>query len=276
MKEYLKNSGMKVISIGLGTSAEREEYSHKETLQQILDNSKTVIFPVPATKDKVYIFSLEEQNDFKIENIMSCLNGNHLVLGGCLTQEMVDECERKNIKYYDFMENQEVTWLNGIATAEGAIMEAVRGSECNIHHSNVLVLGYGKCGKILAHKLKALDAYVTIGAKTRDLAEATTFGHKAKDILSLKDSIRSFEFIFNTIPDMILKREILELISPETTIIDIASAPGGLDYEFAKERKLNVHHCLGIPGKISPKTSGRILGKEVQFLLMKNNIERGE
>lgn len=267
MKEYLEKSGFRVFSLESGKLEAQEYLPKKRTLEDIFSKSKVIILPVPSTKDGEYIFSFEGEKSFTISNIISNLQNHHIIFGGCLTKEMIKECEKKGTRYYDFMSSKDVAWLNGIATAEGAIAKAVVHSEVNIHQSKVLVLGYGKCGKILAGKLKAMDAYVTIGAKARDMGEAVSFGHKAVDILDIKDIIADFEFIFNTIPAVILNKELLSSISPETTIIDIASSPGGLDYEFAKERNMNAHLYLGIPGKVSPKTSGRILGEEIQSVL---------
>ena len=35
--------------------------------------------------------------------------------------------------------------------------------------------------------------------------------------------------------------------------------PGGVDFEYCKEHEIPYRHSLGIPGKLSPKSSGIIL-----------------
>ena len=46
-------------------------------------------------------------------------------------------------------------------------------------------------------------------------------------------------------------------------IIDIASAPGGVDYEAAGALGIAAKLCLGLPGKYAPKTAGEILAEEI-------------
>ena len=60
------------------------------------------------------------------------------------------------------MKMDDVAIYNAIATAEGAIMEAIKMQPINLHKSRCLVLGYGRCAKVLAAKLKGMDAQVTV------------------------------------------------------------------------------------------------------------------
>lgn len=161
------------------------------------------------------------------------------------------------------MKSDKIAIKNGIATAEGAIMEAIRSSDINLHHSNCLVLGYGRCAKILAQKLQGLHAFVTVTARSEDaLAYAEAAGHSSILLNNIKDHISSFDYIFNTIPSKILDIHILKLVSHHVTIIDIASAPGGIDYEYSKKHDINALLFLGIPGKVAPRSSANILVTE--------------
>ncbi|HPU63540.1 MAG TPA: NAD(P)-dependent oxidoreductase, partial [Mobilitalea sp.] len=177
-------------------------------------------------------------------------------------------CEEKGVFCYDLMDSDKVAIMNAIATAEGTIMEAIRSSNINLHKSNCLVLGYGRCGKVLAAKLKGLDANVTVAARNEDdLAYAYASGFSAVHIKDIKSLLPSFHFIFNTIPALILDQECLKNVSKDVVIIDIASAPGGVDFEYALNHGINAKLCLGIPGKVSPKTSADILVNEIETLL---------
>ena len=60
------------------------------------------------------------------------------------------------------MKDESIAVFNAVATAEGAILEAMLHKQTNIHHSRTLVLGYGRCGKVLSEKLKGLSAHVTV------------------------------------------------------------------------------------------------------------------
>ena len=100
-----------------------------------------------------------------IDELLQHLNSNHIVFGGCFNQDFIKKLVDKNISYHDFMANESVAILNSIATAEGAIMEAIKESPVNIHNAPCLVTGYGKCGKTLAKKLQGLNANVYVAAR---------------------------------------------------------------------------------------------------------------
>ena len=45
----------------------------------------------------------------------------------------------------------------------------------------------------------------------------------------------------------------------DTLVIDIASLPGGVDFNEAKENNIKTLHLLGIPGLIAPESSAEII-----------------
>ena len=86
------------------------------------------------------------------------------------------------------------------------------------------------------------------------------------DVLPLKElegKINGFEYIYNTIPALVLEGEILKKVEKDALIIDIASGRGGLDYQEAEERQLNALHCLGLPGKYAGEVSAKRLSEYV-------------
>ena len=151
-------------------------------------------------------------------------------------------------------------------------MEAIRNSDINLHGSNCLVLGYGRCGKVLSQKLKGMNASVTVGARSDEmLAFAEASGHQTIHLSDINVVLPNYDFIFNTIPAMVLDQKKLELVKQNVTIIDIASSPGGIDYKFALQENMKAKLFPGLPGKVSPKTSADILVNEI-ITLMKEGI----
>ena len=60
------------------------------------------------------------------------------------------------------------------------------------------------------------------------------------------------------------------LISEKNTkIIELASAPYGLDFDLARKYGVDVIKAFGLPGKYTPKTAGEIIGKKIQQHLQK-------
>ena len=85
-------------------------------------------------------------------------------------------------------------------TAEGAIKLAIENTDCTLWKSRVLVIGNGRVGKILAERLKALGAYVTVSArKPADfgLLSALGFDYINTEHLNLKPI--DYNIVFNTV-----------------------------------------------------------------------------
>lgn len=273
--ENFVNRGLSVSGVSLQNIAYTEDGKEKihvesiSTINTILP-SDVWITGIPFTKDKVHLYSENTNCLVTIEYFFHNLAKNppKLLIGGCFPKEVVDFAREYQIPCHDLMKCDAIAIENAIPTAEGAIYYAMEASQSVLHKSNCLVIGYGKCGKVLAEKLKGLDAKVTVCArKEEDLSFAEAFGLETTDYDSLNASLGSFSFIFNTAPARILDKKRLSYIDHNAVIIDIASMPGGVDYETAEKLGIKAKHCLGIPGKLAPRTAADILAKQILALL---------
>ena len=135
---------------------------------------------------------------------------------------------------FDYGARDDFAILNALPTAEGAIECAMREYEGTILGSKCLVTGFGRIGKILAHKLVLLGANVTVSArKPSDLAYVKALGYNALNTENLR-TVKRFDIVFNTIPRLIFDRELLMNTDTNTLIIDLASLPGGVDFDTAE------------------------------------------
>lgn len=174
------------------------------------------------------------------------------------------ECDERGIRCYDYMKDESIAVFNAVATAEGAILEALFHKDTNIHRSNTLVLGYGRCGMVLAQKLKGLSAFVTVCGKSPvELARAEAMGMEILSLDCLAEKAGNFEYIYNTIPALVLEEGILAKMQKDALIIDIASGKGGVDYQAAERLDVEALHCLGLPGKYAGKISAKRLAEYV-------------
>lgn len=274
LAERLKQMNFKVYTIGLPKwYQEVQEYNNsdfEEALKFGINRADIVVCPIPFTKNKKDITSENPDVHLPIEIFLKYLTSMHQVFAGVLPQEVIEFCRKNHVKYVDFMKQEELTCYNAIATAEGAIVEAITRHPRNLDGSKCVVLGYGRCGKTLVQKLSQMGAEVTIAQRRK----ATDCGEMIKDAVTqsgsivtpeeelenkLKETIGQYDYIFNTIPHVILKEEILTNISKQAIIIDIASAPGGIDYKAAEKLGVKAYLCLGLPGKYSPQSSGEKL-----------------
>ncbi|MGN0330193.1 MAG: dipicolinate synthase subunit DpsA [Kineothrix sp.] len=255
MIPFFMERGYRVI--GYKVYHTREEIradGYADSLRQALESAGIIVGGIPI--EKKGIVNLRELS----RHMRKC----HTVFGGVLPEAFRQECGERGILCYDFMRDESLAVFNAVATAEGAILEALLHKETNIHQSSSLVLGYGRCGKVLCDKLKALSAEVTVCANSQpELALAEAMGMKVLPMGSLTEALTGFEYIYNTIPAVVLGGERLKQVKKEALIIDIASGRGGLDYQEAERLQIRALHCLGLPGKYAAGISAKRLADYV-------------
>ena len=222
----------------------------------LVSQADIIIGGIPLVKDKK-----------TIEELMESLRSGMQLFAGLIPKEVEALCKDKEVVCCDFMKQETIAVFNAIATAEGCILEALNHQESNIHHSESLVLGYGRCGKVLAHKLMGLSANVTVASQNEEeLAWANALGGAVLPLDKLEEKIGSYEYIYNTIPALVLTETVLQKVKDKALIIDIASGQGGVDYNAAQELKIQAIHCLGLPGKYAAKASAQ---KLTEFVMKK-------
>lgn len=250
MVQFLQELGYRVISCVM---IPRE----KEKLAEIIRWADVLVTPVPFSRDGVELYH-EKGAGILIEDFISWMRKGQILFGGNIPKVVRQAAVEKQIQYYDFMEMNEVATDNSVATAEGTIAEAIAASDFNLCNSKCLVLGYGRCGKALVNRLKPLGAVCSVALRNaaEKILPSTT------EIIPLEDlssHVQKYDFIFNTIPARILTEEQIQKVKQDCIIIDIASKPGGTDFEACRQRGIYAKLSLGIPGRYAPKTSAQIL-----------------
>ena len=173
-----------------------------------------------------------------------------------------------SVELIDLLDNEELTILNAIPTVEGTIKIAIEQREETIHESNVLICGFGRIGKILCDRFSKLGANVyCVARKESDLAWIREKRYIPLTYSELPNFASKIDIVINTVPHIILAGEELKLFNKNVLIIDVASAPGGIDKASAQKLGLKVITALGIPGKEMPKTAGRYIKQTIDKLI---------
>ena len=231
------------------------------TLREALDSAPVIIGGIPFTKaDCLYCERESGRSPIKLSEIQRGIHKRQKIFAGVIPESFRRVCEEREITCYDFMCDEPMSLQNAVSTAEGAILEALLHKDTNLHMSNTLVLGYGRCGKALADRLGGLHACVTVCSNdANELALASLLGFQTLHLSKLCQNISRFEYIFNTIPVPVLNHKCLEKVSNNTLIIDVASNRTGADYEAAKQLHVNLHFCPGLPGKYAGESCAKYL-----------------
>ncbi len=255
-----------VRTYALEESTEIENINN--SVEECIENTDVIISAIPFSKDGIKINTPYSKKQIQIEELFSQANGKTIIAGN-LTNQIKELAINKNVQIIDILEQEELAILNAISTAEGAIQIAISNIPKNLCGSNVLIMGFGRIGKILAKMLDGIGANVSCEARKKsDLAWIKSYGYEPIDINNLKNNLARFDIIFNTIPSIILDKEKLEQIKEETLIIDLASAPGGVDKNQVEILNKKYILALALPGKISPKSSAEYIKQTLENMFI--------
>ena len=251
-----------IYAYGLDKSEELKNnprIKHCDTIKKAIQEVEIVIGPIPFSSNGKTINMPFNDKEITIREMMHVINAKVLIAGGILP-EVYEMANDEYIEIIDIMKREELAVLNTIATAEGTIQIAIENTNKIIHGSEVLILGFGRIGKVLARKLAGLSAKVTCAArKDEDLAWIQAYGHKATNINTIDENLRQYDIIINTVPHIILNEERLKYVKKESLLIDLASNPGGIDKKAVKDNQLKFVWALSLPGKVAPTTSAEFI-----------------
>lgn len=228
-----------------------------------------IIGPIPFSRDGKNLYTPLSNLSVSIELFIDYMNSSYLCLAA-LKPDVIYMLNKHGLKYIDLMEMDEIATLNAIPTAEGAIQYAMQNSEITLTDSKCIVLGFGRCGKVLAHKLKGIGADVFVEARsTKDLTFIEAYDYTPVPLGELKQHLWKFDFIFNTIPVQILDFTHIDAMNKNALYIELASVPGGIDIDYANEKGVYYLPAPGLPGKVAPTTAAKILYHGLKIIMHK-------
>ena len=236
-----------------------ENIKQCDSIKKAIQEVEIVIGPIPFSSNGNTINMPFSDKEVTIRELMHVINAKVLIAGGIIP-DVYGMANDEYIEIIDIMKREELAVLNTIATAEGTIQIAIENTNKILHGSEVLILGFGRIGKVLARKLSGLSAKVTCAArKDEDLAWIQAYGHKATNIIAIGENLKNFDVIINTVPHVILTEERLKFVKKDCLLIDLASNPGGIDKKTVKDQNLKFVWALSLPGKVAPITSAEFI-----------------
>ena len=155
--------------------------------------------------------------------------------------------EHRGIPYWN---DPVYTIENAALTAEGAVELVMRRSDRALAGQSALVVGYGRIGSLLAGKLAALGARVTVAARSESArAAAVSSGHNSVDINVIP---ASYDIVLNTVPAPVLSGSYGAALC-----LDLASAPGGWRDDTP------VMKAPGLPGIYAPRSGADVMANAI-------------
>lgn len=211
-----------------------------------------LVLPLPVSRDGVTLNAPLAKETIPLREIFENFKGKPM-FGGMLPKDAPADA-------IDYFKAEEVTLMNAALTVEGALALAIEHTPFSLLHQPILVLGAGRIGQLLAVRLTALGAQVTVAARRAEsLALCEALGAEGRFYEDIPYG--KFRLVLNTVPAQVLGEEALSRLPDGSVLIELASAPFGFDAALAERYGLTVVPAPGLPGKYAPESAARCIGK---------------
>lgn len=195
-----------------------------------------VLLPVPS-------FSA---GDEYLAHFLADLPDNVIISGGNLSSPLLE-----GYAIIDFLKDPYYLAENAAITAACTLKLLENKLGTSTKNKQILIIGWGRIGKCLCRLLEKNGISATVAArKDSDRALISALGNRSFSIQDASSKAEEFDIIINTVPAMVLP----ELKSKENALLlELASRPG--------MSGKNILDCRGLPSKIDPDASGRLIAK---------------
>ena len=267
LAELLLEDGHRVQTYAMEQRPEGGVLTGTDTLRGI-EEADCVVLPLPLMAEEGILNTRLSDRKVPLSLIFQALRPGQIVCGGKAAPQVLEMAKRAGVLFLDYFAREELEIANAIPTAEGAIQIAMEELPTTLYGARVLIIGYGRLGKVLAHRLQGLGARVTVAARSyRDLAWIQAYGCQAERTDALDGWLGGYDLVINTAPARVLDRARLNDLDEGCLVIDLASKPGGVDFEGAAQLGVKVIWALSLPGKVAPLTSGTIIRDTIYHML---------
>lgn len=279
LADFMARRGADVRVFGISPLYLPDNVTVCRDLECITEAAEVVILPLPVSGDGIYLnCPLDSQTPpVKLGDILKLCRDKR-VFGGRCSPAVKRRAEDLGVGLVDYFDSEELKIANSVLAAEGALSVAMNELKVSVFGSRSAVVGYGRIGRALSPMLKALGSSVTVAArKGTDLswAEAAGFETLRLTVREGKSSISAlsdgYDVIFNTVPHWLFDEQVLADFRDNRSfiLIDLASAPGGVDTGAAERFGINVIKALSLPGRYAPYSAGKIIGECIMNILDK-------
>ena len=204
-----------------------------------------------------YIFTPGWDEDIH-QDVFANMDAGSLLIIGTATEEIHSMAEEQGFQILEYGDHDELMLLRAPTIIEGALEIAIRETAVSIHDTKTAVLGFGRMGFSVTRTVELLGAKTSVVARDRSqLARARELGATPVHLDNKLDALADARIVFNTIPVEILSEDVLSAMRNDAVIVDLASVPGGTDFEAAEELGINATLARGLGGR-APETAGRL------------------
>ena len=227
----------------------------EEDLADLPESADVVLLPWPKSFLEGKLVALPGDWAAERETVLKSLPPCRLLLAG---REM-GECSCAGRLLHPEQDEAFLT-ANAELTAEGALARILRHKGRALPGRLVVVTGFGRVGRAMTRRLCAMGAFVAVCARNEGQMQAAhDLGAHPVPLAELGTMAKRADVVVNTVPARLMGRAMLEQMDRNTLLVELASAPYGIDLDAAVQLGLDVALESGLPGRYAPKDAGEAL-----------------
>ncbi len=251
LSELFKNEGIVPLHIN------SKEYLEAEKL---IGEYKIIVFPIPVTKDKIHIFSNNEDFNPEINKFFSYIKTSTMVFGAGFDKKWTEHFEKEGILCFDMLKSEVFSLNNAFLTSQGALRLLLDNTDDCVRNKKVLITGFGKISMFLSKMLFDLNMKVTVAARNEyQLFVAENSGYETVKISDICNNISEADFIFNTVPFEIFSEKNISELNNDCIYFELASVPFGVNKNHFVKYGKNFVSGSGLPGKYLSEASAKLM-----------------
>jgi dipicolinate synthase subunit A len=222
-----------------------------------VDGANYLFFPIPLGVGSELYAPHAEGPVVADEALFSKAAPGAWMFCGRARDEILSAAASSGVQVHEYDPDQELMLLRGPAIVEGALQRAIEATDVTINDADVVVVGFGNIGQLLARTLRGLGARVHVAARNPiQRAGAYADGLVPLTLEELPELAPSLDMVFTTVPAPVVDRHVLEKLPPRTLVLDIAPPPDHADLDTAAQLGHRVVWARGL-GRRAPITVGR-------------------
>lgn len=228
------------------------------TPAEALTGADIVSCPIPGVSVDAALYAPHAPAPIRLHpELLKLLATGAVIFSGPMPAEMEHWAQAAGIKALDYSEDDPLSILHAIPTAEGAIRVAVEHTTETLCGMKTLCIGYGRVGVSVAAAFRAMNARVTLAARNpAQLARAESFGFDTVHTDRLIEVMGAYDLIVSSPTAKVVTRALLAAVKPGALVIDLRSPPGSVDHDAAKELGTKLIWARAQAGT-APRTAGR-------------------
>lgn len=186
---------------------------------------------------------------------------NVTIYCGNIPQDLLEILINKQIKIFNYLEDESFSIKNAKLTAEGVLALILTHTEKSITELKVLFLGGGRITKASAILLQKLGTYVAVASyNIKDYENAEYYSNKTYFQGSFIKDLGEYDVIVNTRPFNYITEQMINKISASTLFMETASVKS-----IGEDKKYNFTYlpAPALPQKYACLSAGKIIADKI-------------